>query len=225
MSFQYFVYISDAKVDMLVQQIEPGRLNKRSSEAGIDLKLVKAKRVVDTTAGAERVGRLQRVIRHLADFGDLGDVDAPGQFFGGMLPLRWGPMVGRDGYPLAYFGGHTGTTVVGLGGSRTHLVGGSHLPEQDSPSGRSHLPALLQGLTPPFTGDDEAALVAVAREDDEAALRRDEEEALTVVHRATTSLRGPAQNMEFVAKRLLHGPGPEGRPVLLGTPLYVALVD
>jgi hypothetical protein len=31
--------------------------------------------------------------------------------------------------------------------------------------------------------------------------------------------------MEFVAKRLMHEPGPDGTDVLLGSPLYVALVD
>jgi hypothetical protein len=39
---------------------------------------------------------------------------------------------------------------------------------------------------------------------------------------------GPAQNVEFVAKRLLHGPSPvpgDDRSVLLGSPVYVALFD
>ena len=35
----------------------------------------------------------------------------------------------------------------------------------------------------------------------------------------------PAQHVEFVAKRLLHGTDPAGVPVLLGSPVYVALVD
>ncbi|MBE1537035.1 hypothetical protein H4W34_006868 [Actinomadura algeriensis] len=49
---------------------------------------------------------------------------------------------------------------------------------------------------------------------------------------ANARLRGPVQLMEFVAKRLLCGPSPypeldagQERHVLLGSPLYVALVD
>jgi hypothetical protein len=47
------------------------------------------------------------------------------------------------------------------------------------------------------------------------------------VHRANEAMPGPDQNLEFVAKRLLHGPSPTspGVDVLLGSPLYVALVD
>ncbi|WP_416351752.1 DUF7019 family protein [Streptomyces rochei] len=47
------------------------------------------------------------------------------------------------------------------------------------------------------------------------------------VERAVARLRWPAQNVEFVAKRLLHGESPDGTgtSVLLGTPLYAAVVD
>lgn len=223
MSFQYFVYISDTKVDMLLQQIDPGRLRKHTGEVGVDLKLLKAKRAAETPAAAERIARLERVVRHLDDFGDVGDVDNPGQFFRGLLPMRWGPMVGRDGFPLAYFGGRTGKTVVGIGGSRSHLIGLPFPADQDAQSARSTLPALLQAFTPA----DEQAVVAASREDEDmlAELQRDEEAALSVVQRATTSLRGPAQNLEFLAKRLLYGRTVDGRSVLLGTPLYVAIAD
>ena len=47
------------------------------------------------------------------------------------------------------------------------------------------------------------------------------------MQRANEAMPGPDQNLEFVAKRLLHGPSPttDGVTVLLGTPLYVAQVD
>lgn len=203
MSFRYFVYISDAKVDMLLQQIDPGALRKRTAEVGFDLKFLKAKRGAETLAGAERTARLERVVRYLTDFGDLGTVAEPGQFFGGMLPLRWGPMVGADGFPMVYFGGRDERTVLGLGGSRAHVFGTPPGVEQEPlPVGRSMLPSLLSGLTSDPGADGPAAVRA-----------------------ATDGLRGPEQTMEFVAKRLMHEPGPDGTDVLLGSPLYVALVD
>ena len=202
MSFRYFVYISDAKVEMLLQQIDPGALRKRTTEIGADLKIFSAKRGAETLAGAERTARLERVVRYLTDFGDLGGVDEPGQFFWGLMPLRWGPTVGRDGFPMVYFGGRTERTVLGLGGSRAHVFGASGADQKLLPLSRSMLPSLLDGIAPAAGADGPAA-----------------------VHEATTALRGPEQNMEFIAKRLLHEPGPDGTTVLLGSPLYVALVD
>jgi hypothetical protein len=50
--------------------------------------------------------------------------------------------------------------------------------------------------------------------------------------RANGVLRGPAQTVEFVARRMLHGPCPypelvprDDMTVLLASPLYGALVD
>ena len=214
MSFQYFVYVSDSKVDMLLQQIDPGATRKRTSEVGVDLKVLKGKRGAESVVGADRVTRLERVLRHLADFGDLGSVDEPGQFFRGLLPLRWGPLVGADGKSLVYFGGSTEKTVLGLGGSRGHLFGVPPADDRDPAISRSLLPSLLDGVvrSPVITS-------VLSGEDDGDA------EAREGVLRATVGLRGPTQNMEFVAKRLLHGPALDGRTVLLGSPLYVALVD
>ncbi|MBL7252718.1 DUF7019 family protein [Paractinoplanes lichenicola] len=203
MSFRYFVYISDAKVEMLLQQIEPGALRKHTSEVGLGLQFLTAKRAGETLAGAERTARLERVVRHLTDFGDLGTIDEPGQFFWGLLPLRWGPTVGADGFPMIYFGGRAGKTILGLGGSRAHVFGAPPGPDQQVlPVGRSMLPSLLEGIT-----------------------RVDGADAPEAVRAATDALRGPEQNMEFIAKRLMDEPGPEGERVLLGSPLYVALVD
>ncbi|MBU2666208.1 hypothetical protein KOI35_22155 [Actinoplanes bogorensis] len=203
MSFRYFVYISDAKVEMLLQQIKPEALRKRTSEVGLGLKFLTAKRGAETLAGAERTARLDQVVRYLNDYGDLGTVEEPGQFFGGLMPLRWGPTVGADGFPMVYFGGRAGKTVLGLGGSRAHVFGTPPGPEpQPLPIGRSMLPSLLDGIT-----------------------RVDGIEAPAAVRETTDALRGPEQTMEFVAKRLLDEPGPDGERVLLGSPLYVALVD
>lgn len=201
MSFRYFVYISDTKVEMLLQQIDPGALRKRTAEIGADLKVLSLKRGAETLAGAERTGRLERVVRYLDDFGDLGSVKEPGQFFWGLMPLRWGPTVGRDGFPMVYFGGRDEQTVLGLGGSRAHMFGTPATEQKLLPLSRSMLPSLLDGIAPAGT-DGPAA-----------------------VYEATTALRGPEQNMEFIAKRLLHEEGPDGTTVLLGSPLYVALVD
>ncbi|MCE7003763.1 hypothetical protein LWC34_13135 [Kibdelosporangium philippinense] len=212
MSFRYYLYISDAKIDMLLAQIDPAATNKRTSEISVGVSAAKAKRTVETTG--DQVGRLERVVRHLNEHGDVGTVEEPGQFFWGLLPMQWGPMVTDNGSSLVYFGGRDERTIVGLGGSAGHVVGAEHADQR--PPSPSLLPVLLDMI------DDREPEPGVDLD----------EAALASVHRANSRLRGPVQNVEFLAKRLLSGPSPypelDGRDdmsVLLGSPLYVALAD
>lgn len=215
-SFQYYLYISDSKVDMLLAQIDPALTRKSTSEFSLNLKIFGAKRGVESP-GADRIARLERVVRHLEDYDDgLGSVDEPGRFFWGTLPMRWGPF---NQTSLIYFGGSTKHTIVGLGGSSKHMFDPPTQPA-DQALARSVMPSLLDGLaTEPEIGD---------------LFDRDfgDDDVLRAVRIANDGLRGPAQNVEFVAKRLLYGPSPapeldeyKGTSVLLGSPLYVALVD
>ncbi|MFF7144808.1 DUF7019 family protein [Streptomyces nodosus] len=217
MSFRYYLYISDSKVDMLLPQIDPGFTARRTSEIGVDLKVLTAKRTGGAVS-ADRTARLERVLRYLQDFGDLGSVDEPGQFFWGLLPMRWGPFPGQVEPSPVFFGGRTDRTVVGLGGSSRHLLG-------SAPGGGamfSLMPPLLRGLGTESDLEDEILVDTVNGDQEDRS-------ALAVVQRAVERLKGPAQNVEFVAKRLLDGdsPYPEsvGMSVLLGSPVYVALVD
>ncbi|MEV6694832.1 SAVMC3_10250 family protein [Micromonospora sp. NPDC051196] len=216
MSIRYYVYVSDSKVDMLLAQVDPAFTRKRTTELSLNLTVLAGKRASETPEGGERTARLQRVVRYLEEHGDLGTVDEPGQFFWGLLPLRWGPFPTEP--TLVYFGGATERTVLGLGGSGNHVLGAPAATASGMP--RSLTPSLLAGLR---TDPEISALAEVITQEDEAQ----ERDALTAVHRANEVMPGPHQNLEFVAKRLLHGPSPttEGFDVLLGTPLYVALVD
>ncbi|EIE99896.1 DUF7019 family protein [Saccharomonospora glauca] len=209
MSFRYYVYISDDKVDMLLSQIDPALLRKRTTEVSVTLPLLGAKRGVEAASKADRIARLERVVRYVHDFGDVGSIEEPGQFFGGILPMRWGPFHGTS---LVYFGGESDGIVVGLGGSGKHVLGASAADDTEGVP-RSVTPNLLEGLAAePEIGD----LLGVGTASDDEALR--------AVALATANLRGPLQNVEFVAKRLLHG-RVDGRHVVLGSPLYVALAD
>lgn len=213
MSLRYYLYVSDAKVDMLLSQIDPAWSRKRVTELSVGLSVAGAKRTSETT-GTDRIARLERVVRHLDDHGDLGDVDAPGSYVHGELPMQWGPI--GDGETV-YFGGRTERTIVGLGGSTGHALSTvAAAPPQHRLSG-SLMPSLLDQL---------AALTPGEAVDDADA------DALGTVVQANASLRGPAQTVEFVAKRLLHGPSPYPElntgpdvAVLLASPLYVALVE
>jgi hypothetical protein len=217
-SFRYYLYISDNKVDMLLPQIDPGFAAGRGTEVSANFWLLGAKRTIESGRGTDRIARLERVVRHLQDHGDLGSVDEPGQFFGGLLPMRWGQLPGRSDGSLAFFGGRTDRTVLGLGGSARHLIGSA---ADAAGTGQSRLPALLDGLG---ASEMEDEYVLDTLDELDAADRA----ALATVRRAVDRKPGPAQNVEFVAKRLLHGPSPvagDDRSVLLGSPVYVALFD
>lgn len=216
MSFRYYLYISDSKIDMLLPQIDPAFQSKRGSEIGVKLSVLSLKRTAEHTVD-DRTARLERVVRFLQDHGDLGSVDEPGQFFWGMLPMQWGRF--PDSPSLVFAGGQADRTVIGLGGSGRHLVGSVPEVERQNASW-SQLPPMLDGLS----SDLEDDLVVEAAETTGSRLDRADRTALATVSRAVDRLTGPAQNLEFVAKRLLYGDVGDTR-VLLGSPVYIALVD
>lgn len=129
----------------------------------------------------------------------------------GVLPMQWGP-VGNSG--TVYFGGRSDRTIVGLGGSTGHAgAQQGENPARHQMSG-SMTPMMLAQLGALAVGDTVLP------------------DALTTVVQANAVLRGPVQNVESLAKRLVCGPCPypELYPagdmtVLLGSPLYVALAE
>ena len=140
------------------------------------------------------------------------------------MPMRWGPCVFPNvpqltPSPLVYFGGTTETTVVGLGGSATHVIG-----EVGSTRAGAHscLPHFIMQLRKEL-GE---SLPSPYNE------KPFGDQALGGVYLATVLGKGPSQELEFVAQRLAHGTCPApwrdpGTPetVLVGTPLYVAMSE
>jgi len=138
----------------------------------------------------------------LQDHGDLGTVDEPGQFFWGLLPMQWGPIVTHDGATLLYFGGRDERTIVGLGGSAEH-VSGRRPPSSVRCPRRCCRCYLMRSMTDSTTKP--ATRQRTSPADPPTTSRR---AALASVHRANGRLRGPAQNVEFIASGLLSGPSP-----------------
>jgi hypothetical protein len=196
-ALKYYVYISDSKVDMLYAQ--GGRR---------------------TDACRDSIGRLEAVLADLARAGRIGTIDEPKEYFTGAMPMRWGPCAfpfvpQLTPSPLVYFGGITKTTVVGLGGSATHVIG-----QVGSANAGVHscLPYFIMQLRKEL---GESLLIP---------LEKTWDQALAGVYLATVMGKGPSQELEFVAKRLAYGPCPAPwretwtpETVLVGTPLYVAL--
>jgi hypothetical protein len=213
---EYFLYISDAKVDMLISQIGDGEAKKISSEIGIDLKLFSAKKKTEYTSNSDRIARLNVVREFIRRFGNLGTVEKSDQYIEDSLPMR---SLLMDGAIVCYFG-ISGKSIIGLGGSVHHLIGAcpSHKEEFGS-----HLSAILAGLH-----------AEVDEQDEHAQYRGIRSVRMFAEQQKYMSL--PTENLRFMAKRLVESyeepkyifPTPVAENldhIILASPLYVSKED
>lgn len=215
---KYYIYVSDTKVNMLYEQIPRDIKTKIAAEIKIDLKLLSV-----TLKGNEsektRYSRLDLVVDYIKKNFTIGTVDNPESYFEGTLPMCWGPYGGgigpyrRSEPEVVYFGGSTSSTTLGLGGSLKHVTGSKGDSKSQSGSWTYFLLSVLS---------KEFELQKFSIE-----YKRPESLALDAVCFATKNMKGPIQNLEFLAKKLHHGPSLRFNcpNVLLGTPIYVALAD
>jgi hypothetical protein len=199
---KYYLYVSDSKVQMLFAQIPQGVVSRLAEELQIDVRQWGGGRH-QLPEEATRFARAAIVQRFIEQNVRVGSIDEPAEYFRGSLEVRWGEL----GHGLVYFGGETTKTILGLGGSAYHMIGALGRSALSVSSTRALLHALYKGLGKFEFGNLDA-----------------EEFALRAVVRATMEMDGPKQRVDFLAKRLLHGPSEE-RNVLLGTPISVALAE
>ncbi len=214
---RYYLYISDAKVDMLLPQIV--------------VESPESSRAAERTEGT-RIQRLNTVLRHLERGGRIGSVDDPSDYVRGVHELYWGHFHRsnpHDEMPptIVAFSGATATTDLLMCGTTRHLVGARH-PEGPAGFSSSHVPYLLNALSTAVEIDG-ASPASITRRPawatEETALpTHGRELALWLVEDARWHMQGAEQKLEFVAKPLLSGPSRRaGRRCLLASPLYVAL--
>jgi hypothetical protein len=224
---KYFVYISDAKVEMLFAQIPVRLRNRIAADLKIDLKIISAS--INSRASEEtRYSRTALVDNFLRKHNELGTVDDPKAYFAGTMFMRWGPLYeGR----IVYFGGMTDHTVIGLAGSRRHILTSAGDSEVDvgGGSGAPDLIALLRSADPNIIGA--AGLGQFPDLGDQLGWAE-----AAAIYDASTSMTGSVQQLDFVAKRLAtrsadptsdSGHERQGftKTILLGSPVYVAQAD
>ena len=69
---KYYLYISDAKIDMLFPQVPHQIKKKTASEFKLDLKLFSASRKSETETEVSNIARLEAVVEFIRGFGNLG---------------------------------------------------------------------------------------------------------------------------------------------------------
>ena len=123
---KYFIYVSDAKLEMLHPQL-------LGTSKYSDL-------------GENRYTKLKSIIKNLEERGRVGTIDNPKSYFKGVLPMRWGLM---DDSLL--FVGETDHKVICMGGSSQHITGSQHanplISYRNHPSLTNHIVFNLQQLT------------------------------------------------------------------------------
>jgi Family of unknown function (DUF7019) len=90
-SLRYYVYISDAKLEMLYGQIDPGTRKRISAELKVDLKIASLTLRDADSVTQTREGKLKIVERFIRTYHDVGTIQKPdGEYFYGRMNMRWG---------------------------------------------------------------------------------------------------------------------------------------
>jgi hypothetical protein len=224
---KYYLYISDAKVDMLLPQVPHEIKKKVAIEFKTDIKIFSAGRKTETESEDSRVARLETVVAFIQQYGKTGTVDQPDDYIVDTLPMRWGPYESMGTKSIVYFGADTAKTTIGLGGSMRHVIGSVG---SDSPTAGSFTPFIVKALYEEL-GLNEPEIHPSLRNRPDVY-----RSPFYAVDLANTNMQGPTQRLEFMARRLLDSArdlAADEQPaknsgekrILLATPLYVALAD
>jgi hypothetical protein len=201
-----YVYISDTKVDTLLGGIPESMLKDIAMTLEIDLKILKTSFSRSVPAKPEdRIQRLEAVVSYLEENGGYGSLHDPRLYLHDYLNMK-SSMLTSSVYFLA---SETESTIVAFTGSVRHVVGNPG----DGAVSASYTHSILSVLKKDGeeTRTQEKNGVPTKKDDD----------SLFRVEDAVQQMTGPFESFEFVARRLLYGPGTM-KKVLLATPLYIA---
>jgi hypothetical protein len=236
---KYYVYISDAKVDMLLPQIPHEDKRRIATELKIDLKILSAARKTEADIEDNRIKRLEAVCNFISEYGNVGSVDEPDEYIAGTLLLNWGDIRywKFEDANAVFFTGETEQSYVGLGGSAKHVIGSTS--NKDHYMANSTFPHLVYVLIRSFENtlipSDKSLLLKCRKLLEEVEIKS-HKPPLTeskIEHLALDALGYavmygqsmlPAQRLEFLAKRLFYGRNPK-KKYILATPIYVAMAD
>ncbi|MFD3676434.1 DUF7019 family protein [Streptomyces sp. NPDC058613] len=223
---RYYVYISDGKLEMLFDQIDPGILKRISAEITVDLKVASIKLQEAESAGPSRNAKLRIVEQFIDKYHRVDDIEdierdtagresnqnADFEYVRGRIPMQWGLMDS-----MVVFRGRVGSTTLVLGGSPHHLLG-------EKPPEISRLMSLAPAMVRAFLELETAlktsppGLVEQSSQMDAGARALD--------FAAEAPFDGPTEHVEFLAVPMIWGGltdrDGENYQAILGTPLYVA---
>ncbi|MFE9882501.1 DUF7019 family protein [Streptomyces sp. NPDC005784] len=229
---RYYLYVSDNKLDMLYEQIDPALRKRISAEVKVDVKVASVTLRQAEQPAAVRMTKLRVIERYIDTHCQVGDVSAPGrEFFRGRLEMQWGWLTPAERpdrpSPVVVFRGLADSDFVVLGGSRGHVLGQHAGDDSVALLGYSVLPSLVETLGPHISQMEPPTRYNY-RDGEVRGWRETGDEYMEyALHAASrVELSGPRQPLEFLAVPLgeaqvelwddtvVHG--------VLGTPIYVA---
>jgi hypothetical protein len=212
-----YLYISDAKLDTLFEQIDQGVLKHISVELKVDLKVASISLSKAEDPGPTRTAKLRIVEQFIDNYHHVGTCEDPGQeYFRGQLDMRWGWLeqpTSNDAPPIIFFKGEEGDLNVTLAGSSRHVIG---TPPDARVFASSALPHIITAISRSIS--DESALAEMPHESIRWA------RATRVRELRIFPADSPNQRMDFLAVPLAEEREPDSH-VVLGTPIYVALAS
>jgi hypothetical protein len=117
----YYEYISDSKVDMLLPQVTIALKQKMAIEIGVDFKIFSAKASTEHTTLEDRVSRVKIVARHLKATETLGSIATHKPWIEDQKVVKCG-FVGQKKEIIVFCGSDSATCFM-LAGSSGHLIG------------------------------------------------------------------------------------------------------
>jgi hypothetical protein len=87
---RFYTYVSDAKVDMLMGQIDDGQLKKLAHEFALDLGVLKLSHKQERNPERNRFGKLEAVLRHIQANEWCASLDHEAPYISDTLFLNWG---------------------------------------------------------------------------------------------------------------------------------------
>jgi hypothetical protein len=206
-SLRYYLYISDAKLDMLYSQIDSKVLKTLSMEVKVDLKLASATLRKAEDPSPSRMAKLRIVEKFIDEHHSVGTNEDPGaEYFRGRMDMQWGWLASS----IVFFRGSEDSQIVMLAGSRRHVVGES--PGENAFVG-SALPHIITAVKDYIS--DKSAIEGLPVES---------AEWVDPLRAKEVRLNTPRQKMEFLAIPLAEERRADTH-LVLGTPLYVALAS
>lgn len=236
---RYYIYVSDAKLEMLFPQI-PRPLWER-----ISLNVTLKSNNIDAQLGLKdyqikRLHMLDQVERHLANNNLIGGPESGKQYIRARMDMRWmdiGGVIYWSGYFYDLLENRK-RIVVDLGGSEKHVL---RLDEGTELRGTrlakdhdclptfmmmgSYVDSIIYKLRKPLAEDSRTDIDSPTKSD--TSWENERWSASVVDYTAgemfSSNAYGPTREVEFLAKTLLRS-NFSSRQVILATPLYVAHV-